>query len=239
MLWKQRGGIWSRVDYRTSPFYNLNPNNVNNQIVPRWLTEKERGDREFQILYLNQNIVTGTRVVSWSHRSTVSIPVTGGHKDHHTLAASRIWLERMRSLCPPLPAAPPLFSFLEELGKKTACFLASRSENNRKRRLPKTARRKERVSFSFGFILPRFPVRNAKTKHRNFETNIPRKGISGSQSQFLHSCVCEWFIYIPTIGLPNLLEEICRPILGLCKSLIDTWMLKLGLRPRYSQKRNT
>jgi hypothetical protein len=27
--------------------------------------------------------------------------------------------------------------------------------------------------------------------YRNFETNIPRKGISGSQSQFPHSCVCE------------------------------------------------
>jgi hypothetical protein len=35
----------------------------------------------------------------------------------------------------------------------------------------------------------------AKTKYRNFETNIPRKGISGSQSQFPQSCVCEWFIY--------------------------------------------
>jgi hypothetical protein len=34
-----------------------------------------------------------------------------------------------------------------------------------------------------------------KTKYRNFETNIPRKGISGSQSQFPHSCVCERFIY--------------------------------------------
>ncbi len=35
----------------------------------------------------------------------------------------------------------------------------------------------------------------AKTKYRNFETNIPRKGISGSRSQFPHSCVCERFIY--------------------------------------------
>jgi hypothetical protein len=35
----------------------------------------------------------------------------------------------------------------------------------------------------------------AKTKYRNFETNIPRKGISGPQSQFQHSCVCERFIY--------------------------------------------
>jgi hypothetical protein len=46
-------------------------------------------------------------------------------------------------------------------------------------------------------------------------------------------------LYILTIGLPILLEEICRPILGLYKSLTETWMLKLGLRPRYSQKRNT
>jgi hypothetical protein len=63
----------------------------------------------------------------------------------------------------------------------------------------------------------------AKTKYRNFETNIPRKGISRSPSQFPHSCVCERIIYsIPTIGLPILLEEICGPILGLYKSLTDT-----------------
>ncbi len=30
----------------------------------------------------------------------------------------------------------------------------------------------------------------AKTKCWKFETNIPRKGISGPQSQFPHSCVC-------------------------------------------------
>ncbi len=77
----------------------------------------------------------------------------------------------------------------------------------------------------------------AKTKYRNFETNIPRKGISGPQSQFPHSSSVS-DLYIPTIGLPILLEELCGPILGLYKSLTDTWMLKLGLRPRYSQKRN-
>jgi hypothetical protein len=58
----------------------------------------------------------------------------------------------------------------------------------------------------------------AKTKYQNFETNIPRKGISGYQSQFPHSCVCE--CYIPMISLPILLEEICRPILGLYKVYI-------------------
>ncbi len=80
----------------------------------------------------------------------------------------------------------------------------------------------------------------AKTEYINFKTNIPRKGISGPKSQFPHSDICEWCtVYIPTIGLPILLEEICRPILGLNKSLTDTWMWKLGLRPCYSQKRNT
>ncbi len=32
-------------------------------------------------------------------------------------------------------------------------------------------------------------LHTAQTKYRNFETNIPRKGISGPQSQFPHSCV--------------------------------------------------
>ncbi len=35
----------------------------------------------------------------------------------------------------------------------------------------------------------------AKTKCRIFETNIPRKGISGPQSLFPHSLVCERIIY--------------------------------------------
>ncbi len=34
-------------------------------------------------------------------------------------------------------------------------------------------------------------------------------------------------------------REICGPILGMYKSLTDTWMWKLGLRLRISQKRNT
>ena len=49
---------------------------------------------------------------------------------------------------------------------------------------------------------------HCKDKIPNFETNIPGKGISGSQSQFPHSCVCARFIY-SKIGLPILLEEIC------------------------------
>ncbi len=67
---------------------------------------------------------------------------------------------------------------------------------------------------------------------------FPEKEYRGLSPNFhIHPFVSH--LYISTIGLPILLEEICRPILGLYKSLTDTWMLKLGMRPRYSQKRNT
>ncbi len=76
-------------------------------------------------------------------------------------------------------------------------------------------------------------LRTAKTKCRKFETNIPRKGISGPQSQFPHSCVCERIIYSHDGSAFS-----AGPILGIYKSLTDTWKWKLGLRPRNSQIRN-
>ncbi len=75
--------------------------------------------------------------------------------------------------------------------------------------------------------------------------------------QFLHSYIYERFIYFQdpksythTVYLweiyifPGSLclfcyGKICGPTLRLYKSLTDTWMWKLGLRPRKSQKRNT
>ncbi len=46
-------------------------------------------------------------------------------------------------------------------------------------------------------------------------------------------------LHISRIGLPILLQEICGPILEyIHKSLTDTWMRKMGLRPRNSQKKN-
>jgi hypothetical protein len=45
-------------------------------------------------------------------------------------------------------------------------------------------------------------------------------------------------LYISRISLPILLQEICGLILGIYKSLTDTEMWKLVLRPRNSQKRN-
>ncbi len=70
------------------------------------------------------------------------------------------------------------------------------------------------------------------------KTNNAEKEYRGLSPNFhIHASVSD--LYIPTIALPILLEEICRLILGLYKLLTDTSMLKLGLRPRYSQKRNT
>jgi hypothetical protein len=60
----------------------------------------------------------------------------------------------------------------------------------------------------------------AKNQYRKFETNIPKKGIARPQSQFPHSSVSD--LYIPTIDVPNLLQEICGPILVIYKSLTDT-----------------
>ncbi len=80
-------------------------------------------------------------------------------------------------------------------------------------------------------------VHTAKKKGRKFKANIPRKGYRGLSPNFhIHVSVSQ--LYIPTMELPFLLEEICGPILGKYKSLTDTWMWKLGLRPRYSYKRN-
>ncbi len=44
-------------------------------------------------------------------------------------------------------------------------------------------------------------------------------------------------LYISRIGLPILLREISGRILGIYKSLTDTWMWKLELRPCNSQKK--
>jgi hypothetical protein len=50
---------------------------------------------------------------------------------------------------------------------------------------------------------------------------FPEKEYRGVSANFhIHAPVSN--LYIPTTGLPILLEEICRPILGLCKSLTDT-----------------
>ncbi len=46
--------------------------------------------------------------------------------------------------------------------------------------------------------------------------------------------MCLWAIYIVSIGPHISSSRKGRPIVGIYNSLTDTWMWKLGLRPRYS-----
>ena len=62
-----------------------------------------------------------------------------------------------------------------------------------------------------------------------------------SPSSYTHiQYICEIFIYLQDgSAYSAACREICGPILGIYKSLTDTGMLKLGLRPRNYQKRDT
>ncbi len=64
----------------------------------------------------------------------------------------------------------------------------------------------------------------AKNQYRKLETDITRKGIARTQSQFPHSFVCQRFIYSHDQSAYSaiLLKEIGGPILGIYKSLTDT-----------------
>ncbi len=68
---------------------------------------------------------------------------------------------------------------------------------------------------------------------------LPEKGWRGLSPNFrIYVSVSD--LYIPTIDLPLLLQEIYGPILGICKSLTDTRVWKLGLgRARNSFSGNT
>ncbi len=56
---------------------------------------------------------------------------------------------------------------------------------------------------------------------KNLKQIFPGKEYRGLSPNFhIHVSVSE--LYIPTMGLPFLLEEICGPILGIYKSLTDT-----------------
>jgi hypothetical protein len=68
-------------------------------------------------------------------------------------------------------------------------------------------------------------LQRQNAENLNFETNHPRKGILGYQSQFPHSCVCEPFIYFYDGSAYSAGgNTVCGPILGIYeyKSLTDT-----------------
>jgi hypothetical protein len=77
-----------------------------------------------------------------------------------------------------------------------------------------------------------------RTNAKNWKQIFTEKEMRGHSPHF-HINVSVSDLYIPTIDLPILLQEICGPILGIYKSLTDTRMWKQGQRPRNSQKRDT
>jgi hypothetical protein len=72
-------------------------------------------------------------------------------------------------------------------------------------------------------------VKNNLTLQRQFRLYIPFLGIAWPQPQFPVSDLC-----IPRIGPHISSSRKGRPIVEIYHSLTDTWMWKLGLRPRYS-----
>ncbi len=79
----------------------------------------------------------------------------------------------------------------------------------------------------------------AQNPYRKIETNIPIRELHGLSPIFhIHVSVSD--LYIPTIGLPIFCcRKIGGPILGICKSLTDTWMIKFWQRPRNCFSGNT
>ncbi len=67
------------------------------------------------------------------------------------------------------------------------------------------------------------------TLQQKFLLCIPFLGIARPQSQFPLICVCERFIYSHISC-----SRIGRSMVGIYKSLTDTWMWELGLWPCYS-----
>jgi hypothetical protein len=70
-------------------------------------------------------------------------------------------------------------------------------------------------------IMPNSMTTLQRQNAENLKQIFPEKEYRGLSPNFhIHVSVSE--LYIPTMGLPVLLEEICRLILGIYKSLKDT-----------------
>jgi hypothetical protein len=73
----------------------------------------------------------------------------------------------------------------------------------------------------------------------NLKQIFPEKELRGHSPNF-HIRVSVTNLYIPTIDLPILLQDICGLIMGICTNRSQTHDCeKLGLRPRNSQKKDT
>jgi hypothetical protein len=69
---------------------------------------------------------------------------------------------------------------------------------------------------------------NSSTK--NSKHILPGKKLAAIQSQFLHSCFCEWFIYCSDRSACSAAGNVGGPNVGINRSLTDIWKRILGLR---------
>ncbi len=72
----------------------------------------------------------------------------------------------------------------------------------------------------------------------NSKQILPEMKLSGLfTNSYIHVSVSD--LYIPTIGPQTQYSKIGRPIMGIYKSLTDTWVWKFGTRPRSFISGNT
>ncbi len=97
----------------------------------------------------------------------------------------------------------------------------------------------QKVSLVLLFVYPKDLICTAKSLYRNIWNKYSQKR-NCAATVLISTFMCLWVIYIfPGSVCLFCCRKICEPILGIYKSLTDTWMWKLGLRPRNSFSGNT
>ncbi len=86
--------------------------------------------------------------------------------------------------------------------------------------------------FTVGFPFGRHPVSHCKKNGSSVYIFLCWELRGLSPNLHIHVPVSD--LYIPRIGPHIFSSRKGRPIVGIYNSLTDTWMWKLGLRPRYS-----
>ncbi len=81
------------------------------------------------------------------------------------------------------------------------------------------------------FLHRKEPILKIRNKYSQKRNCAPR-----GHSPNFHMNVSVGDLYIPPLICLTCCRKICGPILGIHKSLTDTWVWKLGLRPLNSQK---
>ncbi len=126
-------------------------------------------------------------------------------------------------------------------GLPKTCPSPTLSSRERKESTISPLRDKEIVLKVISFVQNELWLCQCKTKYTTLSGTARRilliYSFSGNSaaSAPISTFMCLWAIYMysPRIGIHISSSRIGRPIVGIYKSLTDSWMWKLGLRPRY------